>query len=528
MELIIQIVMQNGLPRVVHLDQIQKLPVLDLRVFIIASISIIGIVLGTWGGFPVFDDASLILLWNAKTPGSLFAANLHRPIVGWVLQFFVDAFQFNKLPYVLINIAFWLTLSWQTFLLSRRLFSEYATAALAAMFVLAPIVVRTHYTTITTLFPANLPVSICMMVLLLCLKQNADILILLTASFLGALASAMSEYGVAISAASIALLFVMRKNRAACALLIGSVIGYLIFQSTSVEYRASRTLETQIQTLGSSPLSMITHLLHSLWTALIGAYGGAAKNIALDADTRSTLLAALIGIAAAALILQSFRKSREIITNKKREMFAIILGVVAGLLPVILANQAPSAGDTYETRFFIPILPFAAIVTARMILYLIKAELRPIVVAVLAFITICTVFNGAFQVRREQKSMEGFAKILKPIVEKSSELTVVVVPDFEKLDGADITPKIIFNWPPEIWSKVWILTMREIVPLNGPRTHCNSTKFNLPQRFLSVKRSGPISNLYFVPEFWHPKDQISIASFEPYCIKEVTKYEPSN
>jgi hypothetical protein len=507
-------VIQNGLPSAPGF-------VRDIRVWITFAIALLGIAIGTWGGFPVFDDASLLLLWIEKGPGTLLASNLHRPIVGFLLQLFVDSVGINKLPYVLINLAFWAVFSWQTFLISRRLFSERATATLAALLVLSPIIVKTHYTTINTLFPDNLPVLIALSVLLLSLRQNISTLILVIAALLSAAAAAMSEYGVAASAASIVLLIILRKNRFALAILIGTAIGYLIYQTTAnFQYRPTRSVVTQIEILSSRGPNTITHLVHALWTAFVGAYGRAMGNFSFDADSASTLIAAAFGIGAAVLIFQSFKKNPEEIRNKTTETIAVILAVVTGLMPVTLANQAPSGGDSYETRFFIPVLPFATIITSRTILYFIKGGLRHFAAAVLVFISICTIFNSAFDFRREQKNMESFGKILRPIVENSSAMTIVVVPNYEKLDGSDITPKIVLHWPRELLPKVWIITAVEMIPLNGPRTNCNSKDFYLPREVLSTGRKGAISNLYFVPEFWRPKGPISNERFEPYCIRE--------
>jgi hypothetical protein len=183
----------------------------EVRILIICAIALAGIALGTWGAFPFFDDASLLLMWIEKGPGTLLAANLHRPIVGFLLQSFVDTVRISKPFYLLINLAFWSVFSCQTFVLSRRLFPERATASLSALLVLTPLIVKTHFTTITTLFPANLPVSICIGVLLICLKENIGIVDLLIATFLSSFASAMSEYAVATAAATIVLLTALKK-----------------------------------------------------------------------------------------------------------------------------------------------------------------------------------------------------------------------------------------------------------------------------------------------------------------------------
>jgi hypothetical protein len=124
--------------------------------------------------------------------------------------------------------------------------------------------------------------------------------------------------------------------------------------------------------------------------------------------------------------------------------------------------------------------------------------------------------------------MQNFGKVLRPIVESSSAMTVVVVPNYEKLDGSDITPKIVLHWPRELLPKVWIITAAEIIRLNGPRTNCNSLTFDLPREVLSAGRKGAISNLFFVPEFWRPKGPISSESFEPYCIREVPSPKSSD
>ncbi len=486
------------------------------------------IAFGTWCGFPVFDDAYLLLFLREQGHGSIAGANSHRPLCGLLLQGFVDTFGPSRLPYVALNFAFWVLLAWQTWRLSRRLFVDDAgTAVLSALFVLAPILVKTHYTTITTLFPANLPVSICFAVLLFTLRNDAERrpVPLVLAGGLVLAAATLSEYGVAAAAASIVFLLALQKRRAALIILFGAIIGYLVFQSIGdFRLRPTKVTTTQFEMLTQRPLQTVLHFFVSLWQCFIGAYGTAVGKIQLEAGSRSTIFSAFAGVVAMGMILKWFPQSNPDASqnDSRRSTIAVLFAVASGLIPVVLANQSPASGDSYETRFFIPILPFATIAIVRGSLRLAMPRFRPWIAAILTFVAVYAVCIGAFEKRREQKTMKDLGRLLEPIVRGTDEITIAVVPDYEKLGGPDITPKVAWNWPGTLVQRLWVMTTNEALLLFGPRTECrNASWIDIAPGFLSVGRRGPVSHLMFVPSFWTSQKEFSHKSLEPYCIEPV-------
>ncbi len=485
------------------------------------------IAFGTLRGFPVFDDACLYLLGNEKDQVKIAEAKSNRPIYGLLLQQFVDTFALNETAYVILNLVFWILLAWQTYRLSTRLFESQYSAVLSALMVLSPIFVKTHFSTITILIPGNLPVSICLGVLLLSLREKTQQkpILLVLIGVLSLAAAVLSEYGVATAAASITLLLVLKRLRPAIAILAGTIVGFFIFQRIGdfSLNNQSRVASKQLETFLNQPIQAIFDLIVNLWTSLLSSYGSAAAAIRLENDTRSTIVSVIAGIFAAILIKKWFHQSDEN-SAEPRKLLGFLLATVAGLLPVVYANEFPASGYLYETRFFIPILPFATIATVRGTLNIVDQRFRPWVAALFIFIAVCTVCNSAFDTWREQSRMESVGEVVKPYVLESEGITVVGVPDTGGLDGADITPKVTKKWPRALERRVWILPLNHATELFGSRTECrNTTWMELEPRFWS-RRRGTVSHLLYMPSFWESSPiQPSSERIQPYCVERVTE-----
>src|SRR5262249_21895345 len=160
----------------------------------------------------------------------------------------------------------------------RRLFpGERDIAPLSAILTLTPILVTTQYTTATTLLPCNLPVSLCIAALLLCLRGDAgdrERARLFGAFVLVGGAVAVSEYGIAAGAAAIALLLVLRRPKAAGVVLVGLIFGYVVFRLTGdVTARMKQTPSVQIDKFLKRPHAALFRFLEGMWHCLVGAWG---------------------------------------------------------------------------------------------------------------------------------------------------------------------------------------------------------------------------------------------------------------
>ena len=210
-----------------------------------------------WGGFPVWDDAYLVLFLRESTLETLAAHHSHRPLFGQLLKWSAAAFGLDRGPYVAMALALWAILAWQTARLARRVRPDDALLpSLAALLVLTPVLVTTQFTTATTVLSVNLPVSLVLAALLTCLAADAPVGRTrgLGAALLVAGAVAISEYGIAAGFAAAAFLAARRRVRDAGWVAAGTVAGYAVFRAFShLEVRAKQVPSVQIRNFLGEP-----------------------------------------------------------------------------------------------------------------------------------------------------------------------------------------------------------------------------------------------------------------------------------
>lgn len=475
---------------------------------------------GAWAGFPVFDDAYLVLFLREAGVGALEAQHPHRPLFGLLLKWSAEAFGIERGPYVATATVCWGLLAWQTARLSRRLQpAAPELAVLAALLVLSPILVSTQYTTATTVLPANIPVSLCMAALLVCLKEDGqgDRSRLFGAAALVAVSVVLSEYGIAAGAACVAFLAACRRYRASAALFFGTAAGYVIFRAQAdLSVRAKQSPSAQIGILLGHPHLAVLRFLEGLWRCFVGAWAAAAGAIRLSLSDRSTLFAAVVGVLAIAAIALVFRRADADARGplEGRQRLGLFLAVVAGILPVVLANRSLTSGDPYESRYLLPVLPFAALSVAFGVHRMTAPRFRKGVCAALAFVAAYRVVAGAFEARQEQKRMEEIGALLRPLVRDSAGITVAVVPDKWKLDGSDITPKVTWTWSDEDARRVWVMPASRGAAEFGPRGKCRETdRVALAPEMMATERAGALSHLVWLSAWGR-----STGDLEPYCV----------
>jgi hypothetical protein len=247
---------------------------------------------GAWTGFPVFDDAYMVLFLREAGVAALEAQHRHRPLFGLLLKWSTTLFGLARGPYVAMAAGCWALLAWQTSRLARRLRpAEPHLGLLAALLVLSPILVTTQYTTATTVLPANIPVSLCLAALLIGLRDDSrsDRARLFGAAALAAVAVVLSEYGIAAAAACVALLAVGRRYRAGAAVFLGAAAGYLVFRAQAdLSVRAKQMPSAQLGILLGHPQLALLRFLEGLWRCFVGAWASAAGNVRFSLSDRST------------------------------------------------------------------------------------------------------------------------------------------------------------------------------------------------------------------------------------------------
>ena len=476
---------------------------------------------GAIWGFPVFDDAYVVTTLREGPPSDFAIMHRDRPLYGSLLQTAATAFGRSATPYVLLSVAMWMLLAWQTHRLWRRLFPEDADLSLvAAAIVFAPVLVKIQFTTVTTMFPVTLPVVLCLagLLTLLAMKVDRGWPEWSLACALACAAVVVSEYGLAAAAACVALLLGIRRWRSAAAFALGSGVGYLAFRLLAdISGREKVQPAVQLSHSIGHPWASFSLWVSGLGYMLAGAYGEAVAAVRLESDSRSSAIAFLTGlvaaVAAAAWVRSEQVSERE--STWTRNLAALLLAVGAGLCIVVLANSSPISEDAFRSRYRFPSAPFAVCVSVAILARVIRPRFRKAVFAALVFLAVWTTSEGAFRARQEQQSMEEIGQRLRPLVRASEGYVVGVLPYVYTAGTTDITPKVTKHWTDEESRRIVVLARDRAAEVIGDRVGCRTPDW-LTLRLLKVRapREGPLARLVWIA--LSPRGPVTL---EPYCLE---------
>ena len=478
------------------------------------------LVVGAWRGFPVYDDAYFVQFLRELGPSSIAADHPDRPAYGLLLQGIGALLGLSRAPYVAVGLASWLLLAWQTGRLWRRTFRERPELApIPALLVLSPILVDTQFTTVTTVIPVQLPVSLALGGLLLGLRSpEREIRWLPVGVALVFLGGFLSEYALATILAGAALLAVRRRFRPAIALLSGGAVGEL---ARHVFAKAAGREDTIPGTLLGvalhEPLRIALNWISGIWQSLAGLWFSAAGAVRLGGGSGSTLLAAAAAVAAGVLAARWSRSTRAVRDAEPRVLTASILapcaGVAAGLLLVVLAVRSATLTD-YGSRFRTPILPFATVAFVAIVYRSLYARWRPFVFALLFFVAEFRAVDRSFAIARDQARLTRLGTVLQPLVAASRGISAAVFPSPPSVDGGDLTPKVTRSWSAADARRAWVMTPLEAEDVFGSRAACrDTTRIDLPRQLHFPPRHGALSHL-----LWIPASGDAIGTPEPYCL----------
>ncbi len=493
--------------------------------FLLAAFGVIAaaIACGAWRGFPIFADAWVPLIARERGVGALAADSADRPIFGWLLQGAVALFGFGPAQSALLTLAFWLVLAWQVARLWKAALPQKAALAwLPAMLALAPVVVRTQFKSITTLFPGNLPVMLVLAGLLLALRDGPRGARLTAAFALAGLGAAISEYGVAAAIAAGVFAFVIGRPRTGLVLGTGAAAGAIVFAlMTDAAVRPDTTTAGVLGELAANPVRPFARWISGLWYALAGAWGDAASRVDLDTLSRSSILAAAMGLATAVLVALSGRArvGEPEGPPERRVAAGLLLAIGAGLVPVVLAGRPVSFGnpnlDPVGSRFLLPILPFASCLTVWSLARLTSRRGLLAGAGILTFLCGDASWRGAFDASRAARRMDALGAALRPLVAARGGITLAVVPDTPTSAFPPVvTGQATVGWPADEARRLWVMPLRLAEPHVGTRRDCRvPDELHLPRQLHTVERVGVLSRVVWVGE-----TRTGFGEPEPYCV----------
>jgi hypothetical protein len=487
----------------------------DLTFAALAGVLLLINAAGATAGMPVMDDGELLSTSREAGIAAIGPTNRDRPINGWLIQESLRVFGERPALWAATAALLWGLLAWQTARLVRRLFpGDPLRAGLAALLVIAPLVVQMQYTTLTFIYVGCLPLCLCLEGLLAVLDTSgARERVggrLAAAGVLVAAGAIVTEYAVAAMAAGVALLLVLRRWRGAAALGIGGVIGHAAFKAFADA--AARPETAPAAQLARLPERLGTQLglwMSGVWQSLIGAYGTAVGAVKIDASSKSTFAAVVLGLlCAGAVALASRDDGTPASPDARRPLAGLLVAVCAGLLPVVLAGRDPSS-DWFLSRFRLPILPFAVAATIHIVDRLTAGRGRLIARAAIGFLAGYTVLAGASEVKRRQQVYDQIGALVLPIARASEGLTAVVIAD---PNYSTVWSKMMRRWSLEDERRAWALDAGSARKFFGPRVACRDTsQLHAPPTLRNVGRDGPLARLLWV------ENKDNLLFLEPYC-----------
>ncbi len=483
-----------------------------LALLCLGVVVLLAIGLAAYAAFPAMDDGEI--LTTAREAGlSQFGPSYRdRPVHGWLLRLFLAGFQEQVAAWVIVDLALWALLAWQTAVLLRRLLpGRAAPAVLAALLVASPILVQTQFATLSMSIPCNLAVSLALGGILMVFgsehpmtRGRVVLAVLLPAS--GAL---ISEYAVITVLAGAALLLLAGRRRGMLAPTLGGLCGYIVYRLTSVaEVRPATLPGAQLSRAVRGWTKIPPHWVNGFWHSVVGAYGSAAGAVRLEVSSKSVLLAFAIGLICALIVGLAGRGDEEQSAPDVRTILALLSAIAVGLVPIVLTGRDPSVGD-FDSRYRFPILPFAAALGAYAVGAVPVPRWRRAGAVLLAFIAGYTLVVGGFRAARLQRFYDDVGRAVLPLVEAEKGIVVVVVPDG---DYALPWTKIARRWPLEAEKRLF--TVYDVyAPLAfGPRDACRNADFlNIPATLRVQGRRGPISRILLV------RAEGGRIVTEPYC-----------
>jgi hypothetical protein len=199
-------------------------------------------------------------------------------------------------------------------------------------------------------------------------------------------------------------------------------------------------------------------------------------------------VALLVGAAAASRVW--FRRDGAAANGIAGRLWALLAAVVAGLTPAVIIQGWPLR-LVYETRFMLPVVVFASCATLAMLLAFGRPELRALAVFALSFVAADRLIVQAFEEKRLQQSFEALGERVRPFVQQSDGLVVLVSPDRTGQSAEEEMAKLTYRWSASESNRFWMIRPEVLDRRFQSRAGCpDLASVRLPPQYLGWPRSS--------------------------------------
>jgi hypothetical protein len=511
------------------------LPKLQLIASTIALLLIcVPLTIGTVWAFPVYDDAWFWLLLREQGVDAIRPSLADRPIWANLLLFLARApntFWFIALA---AQAVLWPMLGLLAALLWQRLFPDLRRFA----FVVACLTIAPLFSKIQLMTGAQfvlgplLSVVLAYGALLLLLfflesEGQPKVVILALSLMLLACAVLLTEYAIPVAISGLVLAgahirWVRGRGipvRILTALGLWLVVTCLIYVLYVII--ADHTIRANVSplyalTLGRTHLRMPVRILASLWQLFFGSV--AAAMVITPFSTQLNIAATLYAAIVAGLLVYGSRSAKKgsVIPNTiiDRSVFVLLAALIMGGLPIMLMGRRPWDLGV-DSRFGVPLLPLAAVLTIRVAIGVVQRRYWWMPVLLYSFVAGHVVVTDTWVAVQERRLFNDLGAVVAPYVVGQQGYTVVVVDLPDRPLGRrrpwELTARLTADWPESTSSHVWAYPPGQAYDLFGPRFACKlPTLIDTTTRM--VNRKGPLSQVV-----WLSIDPDQNISIEQYC-----------
>jgi hypothetical protein len=514
------------------------------RLLAIAAVAavLVPLVWAAAAGYPQSDDGYIALTLKEYDRELFFDSIRDRPLTAWLWWALLPTERAAVVDGVACQAILWMVLAIATAWLWARLNPAAARyRALAAMLVVAPIAVQVQVVTSSfTLQGLASTVAVYLAVLLLWReveRARIDPLVVGAAYALAIVGVLLTEYAVAAGLCGAALLALGARgegSRRTASLVAGgllvalalSYVGYVTLMTAEVRpnVHPSYAIDGGWSRLIAAPVAIAAETFRMV----VGAYATALGVLArVDWGSKSTVIVGGYGVAVAALVAAAWRaprseSERSVEDPRWRAVAVAVVAVAIGIAPVAVMGRG--ADNIWNTRFFTPVLPAAAIATLATLLLVVRERARLAALALVGFVSGAASMATAIGVVRQTRATIAAGELVRPLATEDGRVVVAVLAPSvfsyrESVGGWEATAQMTHAWPAELSRRAWAFTADEARELFGERGACHDTShIDIVER--GVVRRGPIGEIVWIEK------RDGALEIEPYCLGR-TNDEPN-
>jgi hypothetical protein len=449
-----------------------------------------------------------------------------RPLSSYIIRLYDAASGSSPIGLVMIHTILWMLLAVESYCLSILLWrANFQEAVVAALFTLAPVIVKCGVVTITYDPSVVVPVILAygggllyMWNLKRTIPTSLCYVVALSFCFIAGL---ISEYGVCAGLACATFLLIARRLktfpeprrtlRAGVAMFVVSVLSYVCFILffAQLEAGSKKNIVSSFESGRLDILSALPNTFSHLIFLMFGSVASQFGSLQYEADSKSTLLAFAVGCITSLLIYFCTKANSN---HHSQRLPNLYLGVIAALV-VAISPFMLTGRNVFEhylnTRYFVPALPFAVIGILFVGSSLLSLKGYRIFLLALAFLCGHETVTHLTSVLRQEQKIATLGKVLEPYVRNSEGITIFVLAR-EKNSAISLTGKATMLWSRELCDKTWIIPETEAHLVYGLRKSPDQPEqIKLDHR--GLVKEGPLAAIYYVDI--SPSNEVLI---EPY------------